>query len=85
MEQKNKILQIFNLEFEPYIEELKIGSYIFKRVKNYKEAFDGMMCLVNSFGSEFNTQIKVGSHQLTATVEIPPKEKSAFCHLGTKN
>jgi len=84
MEQKNKILQIFNLEFEPYIEELKIGSYIFKRVKNYKEAFEGMMCLVNSSSSEFNTQIKVGSHQITATVEIPPKEKKCILPFGDK-
>ncbi|MBI5414855.1 hypothetical protein HZA38_05075 [Candidatus Peregrinibacteria bacterium] len=83
MERKNKTLLIFNLEFPPYIEELKIGDYIFKRVKNYKEAFDGMMCLVNSSGSEFNTQIKVGSHQITATVEIPQKEKK--CVLPFEN
>ncbi|MDP4008292.1 MAG: hypothetical protein Q8P68_03825 [Candidatus Peregrinibacteria bacterium] len=79
---EEKITQIFNLEFPPYIEELKIGDYIFKRVKNYKEAFDGMMCLVNSSGSEFNTQIKVGSHQITAIVEIPQKEKGCILPFG---
>ena len=80
---KSKILQIFNLEFPSYVEELKIGNYIFKRVKNYKEAFNGMMCLVNSSGDEFDTQIKVGSHQITATVEIPQKEKK--CVLPFEN
>lgn len=75
MKNINKIIQIFNLEFPPYIEELKIGDYTFKRVENYEKAFNGMMCLINSSGSEFNTQIKVGSHQITATVEIPQKEK----------
>ena len=82
---KAKILQIYNLEFPPYIEQLKIGDYIFKRIENYKEAFDGMMCLVNSSGSEFNTQVKVGAHQITAKVGIPQKEKSAVCHLETIN
>lgn len=80
---EKKTFQIFNLEFEPYIEELKIGDYIFKRVKNYKDAFDGMMCLVNSFGSEFNTTIKVGSHQITAKVDIPENEKK--CVLPFEN
>ena len=80
---KVKILQIFNLEFPPYIEELKIGDYCFKRVKNYEEAFGSMMCLVNSIGSEFNTQIKVGSHQITAEVEIPQKEKKCVLPFGT--
>lgn len=84
LSKKLKISQIFNLEFPPYIEELKIGGYIFKRVENYETAFDGMMCLVNSFGSEFNTKIKVGSHQITATVEIPQKEKECVLPFGDK-
>ena len=83
MKQKNKILQIFNLKFPPYITELKIGGYIFKRTENYKEAFNGLMHLVNSSGSEFNTLIQTGSHQITATVEIPQKEKK--CVLPFEN
>jgi hypothetical protein len=79
-----KILQIFNLEFPSYIEELKIGDYLFKRVENYKEAFGGMMCLVKSSGSEFDTQIKTGSHQITATVEMPRKEKKCVLPFGNK-
>ena len=72
----NKLkLKIFNLEFPPYIKELTIGDYKFERIDNYKEAFNGMMCLVNSFGGEFGTQMKTGSHQITATVAIPLKEK----------
>jgi len=72
-----KILQIYNLEFPAYIEELKIGDYLFKRIKDYEKAFNGMMHLVNSSGSEFNTKIQTGSHQITATVEIPLKEKES--------
>lgn len=79
-----KILQIFNLEFPPYIEELKIGDYIFKRVKNYKEAFDGMMHLGNSSGSEFSTQKKAGSHQITTIVELPTKEKECVLPFSNK-
>lgn len=79
---EKKTFQIFNLEFEPYIEELKIGDYIFKRVKNYKDAFNGMMCLVNSSGSEFNTTIKVGSHQITAEVDMPENEKKCVLPFG---
>lgn len=83
MKNNNKIIQIFNLEFPPYIEELKIGDYIFKRIENYEEVFNGMMHLIKSSGSEFNTQIKFGSHQITATVEIPQKEKK--CVLPFEN
>ena len=32
---EKKILQIFNLEFPSYIEELKIGNYIFKRMDTF--------------------------------------------------
>jgi len=79
-----KTLQVFNLEFPSYVEELKMGNYVFKRAKNYKQAFDGMMCLVNSFGSEFNKQIKFGSHQITATVDLPEKEKKCALPFGNK-
>lgn len=72
-----KQIKIYNLEFPPYIEELNIGNYKLKRVSNYEEAFDGLMHLVNSVGSEFETKIQTGSHQITAIVEIPEQEKSA--------
>ncbi len=78
-------LEIFNLEFPPYVEELKIGDYVFERIENYKQAFDGMMCLVNSSGSEFSTKIKEGSHQITAVVNLPVKEKKSVLLWGDKN
>jgi len=78
-----KILQIFNLEFPAYIDELKLGDYTFKRVKNYQEAFEGMMHSVNTSGYEFDRKIQYGSHQITATVEIPQKEKR--CVLPFRN
>lgn len=80
-----KKLEIFNLEFPSYIEEFKIGDYLFKRVENYKEAFDGMMHLHNSAGGEFNTQIKFGTHQITATVEIPKEEEKAILPFSVDN
>lgn len=70
-----KIFQIYNLEFPPYSEELKIGEYIFKRVQNYEQAFGGMMHLVNVSGSEYERKEGNGSHQITAVVEMPKKEK----------
>jgi len=71
---KNSI-QIYNLEFPPFIEELKIGDYTFRRIDNYEYAFNNMMHLVNSEGSEFNTKVQTGNHQITATVNIPRKEQ----------
>lgn len=79
------ILKIFNLEFPSYIDELTIGDYKFKRIENYKEAFDGMMHLVNMPGGEFNTQEKTGTHQITATIEIPQKEKKSVLPWENKN
>lgn len=70
-----KTVEIFNLEFPAYISELKIGDYLFKRVKNYRITSDRMMWLVDSGGSEFGRQTKTGSHQITATVDIPAQEK----------
>lgn len=78
-------LQIFNLEFPSYIDEITIGAYVFKRVDNYPEAFGGMMHLVNSMGSEFNTKVQTGSHQITASVELPKKEKKCVLPWVDKN
>jgi len=77
---EKKILQIFNLEFPPYIKELKIGNYIFKRVKNYNEAFSDMM----QFGNIGNCPVKTGSHQITATIEMPQKEKKRVLPFKNK-
>lgn len=82
-----KIVEIFNLEFPPYVNHLKIGDYEFKRIDYYKESFADMMHLVNSYGNEFETQVKTGCHQITAMVEIPRKEKAcvlSFCDKKSK-
>ncbi len=78
-------MEIFNLEFPPYINELTIGDYLFKRVENYPEVFRSMMHLVNSTGSEFNTNVQTGSHQITATVKLPEKEKKCVLPWSDKN
>lgn len=79
----NKI-EIYNLQFEPYINEYIIGNYKFKRIENYKESFDKLMQLVNSSGSEFKTKVQTGNHQITAFVEIPHTEKSSVLPWGDK-
>ena len=68
---------IYNLEFPHYVHELNIGGYTFRRVANYSEAFGKMQHLVNSSGSEHKTVVQTGSHQITATVEIPTTEQQA--------
>ncbi len=68
---------VYNLEFPPHINEIKIGDYLFKRVDNYSEVFGNLQHLVNSSGSEFPTNVKTGSHQITALVQIPQNEKPA--------
>lgn len=80
-----KQLSIYNLEFPPYIEELNIGDYKFKRVSNYEESFGKLMHLVNSSGSESATKVQTGSHQITATVEIPDSETSAVLPWADKD
>ncbi len=71
---KNSI-QIFNLEFPSYINELKIWDYTFKRVRNYEKKFHKMMHMVKVIWGEFNIDPWFWSHQITATVSIPSKEK----------
>lgn len=68
---------IYNLEFPDYINELVIGDYKFERLPNdeYKAAFDKLTHLVESYGSEYSTKVQTGSHQITAIVTIPNREK----------
>ena len=77
-------IKIYNLEFPPYINELNIGGYKFKRIPSYKEAFNGLMHLVNSTGSEFNTKAQTGFHQITSIVEIPEEERECVLLWGSK-
>lgn len=77
------IIKIYNFVFPDYINELKLWDYTFRRAQNYKEAFNGMMHLYNSSWSEFSTEIKTGSHQITAYVDLPKKEKK--CKLEWQN
>ncbi len=73
-----KQIEVYNLEFPPYIEELNIGDYKFKRVSSYERSFDGLMHLANRTGSEFDTKIQTGSHQITAIIETPEQEKASI-------
>jgi len=82
---KREVVQIFNLEFPSYVEELKIDNYTFKKDKKYSVAFSKMMHLVNSFGSEYDTQAQTGSHQITSMVSLPVKEKRSALAFGDKS
>ena len=72
---EDNIRQVYNLEFPHKIEEFKIGDYIFKKIENYEEAYNRMMHLYTSAGGEYSFERQTGSHQITATVEIPSVEK----------
>ena len=76
---------VYNLEFPVYVTEFKIGDYSFKRVDNYSEVFQKLQHLVKSCGSEHSTEIKTGSHQVTAIVEIPDKEENSVLPWADEN
>src|SRR3990167_3927920 len=73
-----KELPVYNLEFPEYVMEFNIGSYRFKRTANYEEAFAGLQHVVEVSGGEFPQKLNTGTHQQTATVEIPQKEEVAI-------
>lgn len=62
-------VDVYNLQFPPYIKTLRLGGYLFERVEGYPDAFSKLQHLVESSGSEFSATPNDGSHQITATVE----------------
>lgn len=82
---KKQTYEVYNLVFQPYIKEYKIGDYVFKRIQSYKESFNKLMHLVNSTGSEFPTKVQTWEHQITATVTWPKKEKKSKLEWYHKN
>lgn len=73
-----KELSVYNLEFPVYIDTLNISGYKFKRIPNYASAFVGLQHTIKVIGSEFPIEPNTGTHQLTATVEIPSEENSCI-------
>lgn len=71
-------MKIYNLEFS-HFNGLRLGGYIFRKIKNYDEAFRGLAQHV-SLGGPLGAEIKpqTGTHQITAMVEIPIYEKHAI-------
>lgn len=80
-----KEIEIYNLEFPPFVKELHVSNYVFSRIDDYALAFGGMMHLVNSTGSEYSTQIQTGSHQITAKVLIPETEQKCSLPFGNSS
>ena len=80
-----KKLLIYNLGFPEYINSLKIGDYTFNRVEKYEQAFLKLQHLVDVSGGEFHRKLTTGIHQITATVELPKKEKSAVLPWAVDN
>ncbi|MFA6255094.1 MAG: hypothetical protein WC675_03630 [Patescibacteria group bacterium] len=66
--------EIYNLEFPPYVSQLEIGGYIFKRIDNYNQLITELQHFVNISGSENPIQPNTGKHMITATVSIPENE-----------
>lgn len=73
-----KKLSVYNLQFPHYIHELNISGYKFKRVDDYEKAFAGLQHRIDAMGGEFPIKPNTGTHQKTATVEIPEKEDQAI-------
>jgi len=73
-----KILTVYNLEFPAYVYELNICGYIFKRASNYENVFAGLQHTITVSGGEFPIRPNTGTHQATATVEIPDLEDSCI-------
>lgn len=67
-------LDVYNLEFPAYVNELNIGGYSFRRVENYEAALLGLQHRAEIL-LEFNVRSNTGTHQLTATVQIPDNQQ----------
>ncbi|OYD17569.1 hypothetical protein CH333_00120 [candidate division WOR-3 bacterium JGI_Cruoil_03_44_89] len=68
--------KIYNLEFPSYCEKLNIGGHVFKRVKDYEKQVKSLQHLTTVL-SEYSISANTGSHNITAFVELPIKEKKA--------
>lgn len=64
-------LPVYNLEFRPYSESLKIGVYEFERVSNYAQQQAKLQYLGDSHGSEFSHTAQTGEHAHTANIHGP--------------
>ncbi len=73
-----KELAVYNLEFPAYVNTLDIAGYKFKRITDYAIAFAGLQHIIEVQGSEFLIKPNTGTHQKTATVEIPETEEKAI-------
>jgi hypothetical protein len=75
--------QIYNFEFPSFCKQIKIDSYIFKRVPEYKERIKSLQHGV-SITHEFRIPLSTGSHAITSIVDLPSKEKKAVFPWGNE-
>jgi len=75
---------IYNLEFPEYCKELDIFGYVFKRVDEYEERLKSLQNLPGGVG-EYSIDTNTGTHNITAFVEIPTKEKRAVLPWAENN
>lgn len=77
--------EIFNLEFT-HINELSVGEYRFRKVENYEQVYKQLAHHVHQGGSP-DTEIKpqTGTHQITASVEIPDAEIGSVLPWANKD
>ncbi len=76
---------VYNLEFRPHVNQMQIGDYLFARVPEYENRVKNLQQLVDIHDGEFHLAPTTGTHQITATVQIPEKEKVAALDWGHNN
>jgi hypothetical protein len=69
-------LDVYNLEFRSWCEEMTIAGYRFVRVAEYPEQLQGLHHRI-TFHSEFGVKAATGGHRITARVFPPETEDRA--------
>jgi hypothetical protein len=68
---------IYNLEFEPWCPEINLFGYRFYRTEDYETQLRRLQHRVN-MRAEFDIQLNVGEHAVTAYVDLPKEENVAI-------
>ncbi len=74
-------VRIYNLEFPAYIDQLSLGGYTFRRVREYKDRVRSLHHLDKHF-CEFDIDANFGGHAVTAEVILPSPEPPPLLKWG---
>ncbi len=75
---------VYNLEFPSWCSEIMIFGYRFIRVDDYQQQVQSLQHLFNLTG-EFQKNVNVGAHAITANVEIPKIEEQGMLEWSGDN